>query len=79
MVRVGSKAFVEGVVLEELAGDLAQMRGRAEHRSWLGDTGKAWNALRAGDIDAYAEYTGTLRYEILADEHLRDDAALRKR
>ncbi len=78
LVRVGSKAFVESVVLEELAGDLAASAGaRVEHRSWLGDTGKAWNALLAGDIDAYADYTGTLRFEILADEHLRDDDALR--
>ena len=79
VVRVGSKAFVEGVILEEIVGDMAKSAGaRVEHRSWLGDTSKAWNALLGGQIDVYAEYTGTLREEILSGEHLRDDAALKE-
>jgi osmoprotectant transport system permease protein len=78
IVRVGSKAFPENVILGEMARDLAAASGaEAEHAAWLGDTGKPWNALRAGDIDAYAEYTGTLREEILAGEGLQSDDDLR--
>jgi osmoprotectant transport system permease protein len=35
-----------------------------------------WNALLGGEIDAYPEYTGTLRQEILSGEDLAGDAAL---
>jgi osmoprotectant transport system permease protein len=78
IVRVGSKSFPENVILGEMARDLAAASGaEAEHAAWLGDTGKPWNALLSGDIDAYAEYTGTLRQELLADEGLQSDDELR--
>ena len=38
---------------------------RAVHRRELGGTRVLWEALRAGEIDVYAEYTGTLREELL--------------
>ena len=79
LVRVGSKAFIEGVILGEITADVAHNAGaRVEHRSWLGDTSKTWNALLVGEIDVYCEYTGTLRQEILSGENLHDDAALRR-
>ncbi|MCW5871824.1 MAG: ABC transporter permease subunit, partial [Candidatus Eremiobacteraeota bacterium] len=37
----------------------------AEHRAQLGGTRVLWEALLAGSIDAYPEYTGTLTQEIL--------------
>jgi osmoprotectant transport system permease protein len=78
VIRVGSKAFPENVILGEMARDLATDAGaEAEHAAWLGDTGKPWNALLAGDIDAYPEYTGTLRQEILHNEGLQSDDELR--
>ena len=76
-VRVGSKKFTESVILGELAGQLAATAGaRVEHRRELGGTRILWNALRAGELDVYPEYTGTLRAEILAGEPLPDHAAL---
>ena len=36
-----------------------------EHRRGLGGTRLVWDALLAGDIDVYPEYTGTLEQEIL--------------
>jgi osmoprotectant transport system permease protein len=79
LVRVGSKAFIEGVILGDMVADVAHAAGaRVEHRSWLGDTSKTWNALLVGEIDVYCEYTGTLREEILSGEGLNDDAALRE-
>jgi osmoprotectant transport system permease protein len=42
----------------------------AVHRRELGGTRIVWNALLRGDVDAYCEYTGTLREEILAGERV---------
>jgi osmoprotectant transport system permease protein len=65
-VRVGSKAFTEGVVLGEVATQALRAAGvEAVHRRELGGTRLLWEALRAGEIDVYPEYTGTLREEIL--------------
>ncbi|HEY6563508.1 MAG TPA: glycine betaine ABC transporter substrate-binding protein, partial [Pirellulaceae bacterium] len=66
-VRVGSKIFTESVVLGEIVTLLARDGGAtADHRAELGGTQILWKALLAGEIDAYVEYTGTIREEILA-------------
>ncbi|NNL66695.1 MAG: ABC transporter permease subunit, partial [Myxococcales bacterium] len=76
-MKVGSKKFTESVILGEIASQLAATSGaRAEHRRELGGTRILWNALGAGELDLYAEYTGTLRAEILADEDVPDEASL---
>ena len=73
-VRVGSKKFTESVILGEIATQLAGSAGaRAEHRRELGGTRILWNALRAGELDVYPEYTGTLRAEILGDPAIPED------
>ncbi|MCA9753229.1 MAG: ABC transporter permease subunit [Gemmatimonadetes bacterium] len=67
LVRVGSKKFTESVILGEVLARTAHDAGaEVEHRRELGGTRVVWNALRRGDLDAYCEYTGTLRQEILA-------------
>jgi osmoprotectant transport system permease protein len=77
-VRVGSKEFTESIVLGELAAQLAASAGASvEHRRALGGTRVLWEALVRGDVDVYADYTGTLAREILAAEGPMDDAALR--
>jgi osmoprotectant transport system permease protein len=38
-----------------------------EHLAELGGTQILWNALVSGEIDAYVDYTGTIREEILAE------------
>jgi osmoprotectant transport system permease protein len=79
VVTIGSKAFTESVILGEMVRQLAEHAGaNAKHKAFLGDTGKAWTGLRTGDLDAYCEYTGTLRKEILESQNLPDDQALRK-
>jgi osmoprotectant transport system permease protein len=61
-VTIGSKSFTESVVLGDLLTHLAANAGaRVEHRSELGGTQVLWKALLAGDIDAYVDYTGTIR------------------
>ncbi len=65
-VRVGSKAFTESVILGELATQLGDNAGvPVIHRSQLGGTRVLWDALLAGQIDIYPEYTGTIIQELI--------------
>jgi osmoprotectant transport system permease protein len=78
-IRIGSKKFTESVILGEAARLLIRDAGlRVVNRRELGGTTVLWNALLRGEIDAYPEYTGTLRAETLAKLNLADDAALEK-
>ncbi|HYJ20374.1 MAG TPA: glycine betaine ABC transporter substrate-binding protein [Burkholderiales bacterium] len=64
---VGSKRFTESYILGEIIALTAGRAGEAqvEHRPGLGNTGIVYQALRSGEIDLYAEYTGTIEREIL--------------
>ena len=65
-LRIGSKAFTESVILGEIFTLTAESAGvPARHRAALGGTRLCWDALVAGELDAYPEYTGTLAHEIL--------------
>jgi osmoprotectant transport system permease protein len=76
---IGSKIFTESVILGEVAVQLARDSGEAaKHRRELGGTRVLWSALERGDIDCYAEYSGTLRAEIFAQQPIADDAQLRE-
>ncbi len=67
-ISVGSKASTESVVLGELICHLAREQGaKVEHRAELGGTQFLWQAMVAGDIDVYVDYTGTIREELLAE------------
>ncbi len=68
-IRVGSKKFTESVILGEIASGLLQDDGASViHQRELGGTRILWNALKAGELDLYPDYTGTLRHEILAGD-----------
>ena len=62
---VGSKRFTESYVLGEIVRLQAATAAPAEHRPGLGNTAVVLAALRAGAIDAYPEYLGTIDAEIL--------------
>lgn len=65
-VVVGSKKFTESVILGEILAGAARRAGaEAEHKRELGGTAILYQALKSGSIDAYVEYTGTIREEIL--------------
>jgi osmoprotectant transport system permease protein len=65
-VVVGSKAFPESWILgEALAGLAASTGAHVEHRQNLGGTEIVAEAVREGSVDAYPEYTGTLREVVL--------------
>lgn len=60
VLRVGSKNFTEQLVVAELyAQGLEKSGARVERRVNLGGTAIAQQALLAGEIDLYPEYTGT--------------------
>ncbi len=61
-LKVGSKRFTESYILGEL---IVRAAGDAVHRQGLGNTGIVFAALKAGSIDLYPEYTGTIAREIL--------------
>ena len=68
-VTVGSKKFTESVILGEIARHLLDLEGiEVRHRREMGANRVLWNALVAGDIDMYPDYTGTLLEETLAGE-----------
>ena len=66
-LKVGSKRFTESYVLAEIIRQQADTAGdrRAVHQQGLGNTAIVLAALRAGSIDVYPEYTGTIAREIL--------------
>lgn len=73
-VLVGSKKFTESYVLGEIAKRALTNAGMtAEHRQGMGGTIILWQALSAGQIDLYSEYTGTISEEILKDRNVSFD------
>jgi osmoprotectant transport system permease protein len=79
-VTIGSKAFAESWVLGEALVALARDRGAFEvdHRKNLGGTEVVYQALLAGDIDAYVEYTGTIEQTILKAKSGAPFAAMKR-
>jgi osmoprotectant transport system permease protein len=77
-VVVGSKNFTEQVILGELIAQTLEARGiPVTRRLNLGGTFVCDQAIRAGDIDVYVEYTGTALTAILKQPVNRDaDAVL---
>ena len=76
-VRIGSKKFTESVILGEMLRLLAVNAGLdAVHYREFGGTRIVFNALETGEVDAYPEYTGTIRQEILAKEQPSNDDAM---
>lgn len=66
-IVVASKQFTEGRLLSEIMAQLLEARTdlKVERRMDLGGTRIVFDALKAGEIDAYPEYTGTGLLEIL--------------
>ncbi|HSG64704.1 MAG TPA: glycine betaine ABC transporter substrate-binding protein [Gammaproteobacteria bacterium] len=76
-VVIGSKNFTEGYVLAEIMAQLVEARGiPVVRRFGFAGTLVAFEALRAGEIDVYAEYTGTIAQTILDSRALDADPAL---
>jgi osmoprotectant transport system permease protein len=74
-LTVGSKRFTESFVL----GEIVSQTAKGMHKPGLGNTAILLEALKAGAIDVYPEYTGTIAREILKSEDRLDLAGLNQR
>jgi osmoprotectant transport system permease protein len=76
-VVIGSKNFTEGYVLAEIMAQLIESGGVPVVRKFgFAGTLVAYEALRSGEIDVYAEYTGTIAQAILRTADTLDGDAL---
>ncbi|HSB99852.1 MAG TPA: glycine betaine ABC transporter substrate-binding protein, partial [Burkholderiaceae bacterium] len=75
---VGSKRFTESYILGEVIAQTAAPHARTEHRQGLGNTAVVLEALKAGAIDVYPEYSGTIDAEILKHPEPTDLATMRR-
>jgi osmoprotectant transport system permease protein len=64
-LKIGSKRFTESYILGEVLKRQVEGVAAVEHKPGLGNTGIVFAALKAGSIDLYPEYTGTISREIL--------------
>ena len=65
-IKVGSKRFTESYILAEVIAQTAQAAGaKTRVLQGLGNTAIVYEALRSGQIDLYAEYSGTIALEIV--------------
>ena len=77
-LKVGSKNFTEQVLLGEIAAQALEAEGLAVERKLdLGGTFVCHQALTAGELDLYPEYTGTAFTAILKDRPVADPARVR--
>jgi glycine betaine/choline ABC-type transport system substrate-binding protein len=79
-LRVGSKNFTEQVVLGEIIAQHLEHRlhQKVERKLNLGGTLLAHQALLAGEIDLYPEYSGTALVAVLKESIQTDPAAVLK-
>jgi len=66
-LTVGSKRFTESYILGEIIARTARVAGEARvtFKPGLGNTAVVFAALKNGAIDVYAEYSGTIAFELL--------------
>jgi glycine betaine/choline ABC-type transport system substrate-binding protein len=78
-LRVGSKNFTEQVILGEIAAQALEAEGlKVQRKLDLGGTFVCHEALMAGELDLYPEYTGTAFTAILKQKPVSDPAAVRQ-
>ncbi|MGH9794011.1 MAG: glycine betaine ABC transporter substrate-binding protein [Candidatus Acidiferrales bacterium] len=80
-IVIGSKNFTEQIVLAELLAQHIESKlgVRVERRANLGGTLICHQAVRAGEIDLYVEYTGTALTAVLHQQPSSDPAEVLKR
>lgn len=77
-LAVGSKRFTESYILGEIVAQTAAVHAPAQHMPGLGSTAVVLEALKAGAIDVYPEYLGTIDAEILKNPRPTDLAGMRR-
>src|SRR5262245_60408390 len=80
-VTVGSKNFTEQLILGELIAQMLERYGSSpvDRRFYLAGTYIAQQALLAGRIDMYVEYTGTALAAVLKEQATGDSSEVYQR
>src|SRR6202048_5274391 len=80
-IVIGSKFFTEQVVLAELLAQHIEARTgiHVERKTNLGRTLLVHKAMQAGQVDLYAEYTGTALTAVLSESPTGDSSAVYQR
>jgi len=75
---IASKFFTEQIILAELLAQHIEARTGipVERKSNLGGTLLVQNAMLAGDVDLYVEYTGTALTAVLGEKPVGDSATI---
>ena len=73
-IRIGGKDFTEQSIIGEIMATLVEYTSdiKVDRKLYLGGTMICFNALKSGDLDLYAEYTGTGLVNILDREVIPD-------
>ena len=78
-LRIGSKNFTEQVILGEIAAQALERAGlRVQRKLDLGGSFVCHQALVAGELDLYPEYSGTAFTAILKQKPIADPARVRE-
>lgn len=78
-LKVGSKRFTESYILAEVIAQTVQASGGSTRvMQGLGNTAIVYEALRSGQIDLYAEYSGTIALEIVKGDATMNLADINK-
>ena len=79
-IVVGSKIFTESYLLSEIAAQSIEANSSVpvDRKAGLGNTGILFESLKAGVIDVYPEYTGTIAETILKKPALKSSDEIRK-
>jgi glycine betaine/choline ABC-type transport system substrate-binding protein len=77
-IVVGGKNFTEQEILVYLMKEVVEAKTdvTVETKPYLGGTNVIATALESGDIDVYAEYTGTALMSVLKQERMTDSQAV---
>lgn len=73
-ISIGSKNFTEQLIIANMVAELIESNTdiQVKRELNLGGTQVAFEALKAGEIDMYIDYTGTLLIDVLKNEVMTD-------
>ncbi|AIY83465.1 binding--dependent transport system inner membrane component family protein [Clostridium baratii str. Sullivan] len=73
-ITIGSKNFTEQLILGNMYADLVEAKTdlNVQRKLNLGGTSVAFGAVQSGDLDMYADYTGTLLLSVMKEQPIKD-------
>lgn len=73
-ITIGSKNYTEQLILGNMYADLVEAKTdlKVNRKLNLGGTSVAFSAVKSGDLDMYADYTGTLLLSVMKEQPIKD-------